>query len=208
MPIDSNISPIAESILDAVTRVFAEKGYEGVRVNELAQAAQVNKATLYYQIGDKATLYHRVVERLLERAADEVAMAVASALGCEEKLRRFISILAGNSDSLRYTSPIMLREVASGGRNLPDGALLQMSRLLGLLEVSLAEGVAAGRLRPVNVFLVHMMIVSTLMIYASNEPIRRRVVQLRPEREQNLLFPSNSELADQVADLVLNAIRI
>lgn len=204
---ESNYSPTAEGILDAVTRIFAEKGYDGVRVTELAQAAQVNKATLYYQIGDKETLYHRVLERLLKRAADEVAEAVAAAGSCEEKVRCFIGILARNAGNLRFTAPIMLREVAAGGGNLPDAALLQMSRLLGMLGEALDEGVAAGSLRPVNGFLVHMMIVATLMLYSSNEPIRRRVAELNPGLAPENLFLSSEALADQVADLVLSSIR-
>ncbi|MCP5447385.1 MAG: TetR/AcrR family transcriptional regulator [Chromatiaceae bacterium] len=205
---ESNYSPTAEGILDAVTRIFAEKGYDGVRVTELAQAAQVNKATLYYQIGDKETLYHRVLERLLKRAADEVAEAVAAAGSCEEKVRCFIGILARNAGNLRFTAPIMLREVASGGSNLPDAALLQMSRLLGVLGEALDEGVAAGELRQVNSFLVHMMIVGTLILYSANEPIRRRVVKLNPSLAQEDLFMSSAELAEQMADLVLSGIRI
>ena len=205
---ESNYSPTAEGILDAVTRIFAEKGYDGVRVTELAQAAQVNKATLYYQIGDKETLYHRVLERLLKRAADEVAEAVAAAGSCEEKVRCFIGILARNAGNLRFTAPIMLREVASGGSNLPDAALLQMSRLLGVLGEALDEGVAAGELRQVNSFLVHMTIVGTLILYSANEPIRRRVVKLNPSLAQEDLFMSSAELAEQMADLVLSGIRI
>ncbi|MCB1872999.1 MAG: TetR/AcrR family transcriptional regulator [Gammaproteobacteria bacterium] len=205
---ESNYSPTAEGILDAVTRIFAEKGYDGVRVTELAQAAQVNKATLYYQIGDKETLYRRVLERLLKRAADEVAEAVAAAGSCEEKVRCFIGILARNAGNLRFTAPIMLREVASGGSNLPDAALLQMSRLLGVLGEALDEGVAAGELRQVNSFLVHMMIVGTLILYSANEPIRRRVVKLNPSLAQEDLFMSSAELAEQMADLVLSGIRI
>ncbi|MCP5442405.1 MAG: helix-turn-helix transcriptional regulator [Chromatiaceae bacterium] len=208
MTTDANISPTADGILDAITRVFADKGYDGVRVAELAQRANVNKATLYYQIGDKETLYHRVLERLLKRAADEVAEAVAGAGSCEEKIRCFISILAHNSGNLRFTAPIMLREVASGGRNLPDAALLQMSRLLGMLGEALDEGAREGVLRPVNGFLVHMMIVGTLMLYSSNEPIRRRVVELSPGLDRENLFISREELAEQVADLVLSGIRL
>ena len=207
MSADTDISPTADGILEAITRVFAEKGYEGVRVSELAAAAHVNKATLYYQIGDKETLYHRVLERLLRRAADEVAGAVADAGDCESKIRRFIAILARNTGNLRFTAPIMLREVAAGGGNLPDAALLQMSRLLGMLGEALDEGVAAGSLRPVNGFLVHMMIVATLMLYSSNEPIRRRVAELNPGLAPENLFLSSEALADQVADLVLSSIR-
>ena len=33
MSADTDISPTADGILEAITRVFAEKGYEGVRVS-------------------------------------------------------------------------------------------------------------------------------------------------------------------------------
>jgi len=136
-----------------------------------------------------------------------VVEAVAYAGSCEGKVRCFIDILACSSGNLHSTAQLMLREVASGGRNLPDAALLQMSRLLGVLEEALDEGVATGVLRPVNGFLVHMMIINTLMVFSSSESIRRRLVELRPETAEESLLLSSRELADGVADLVLDSIR-
>lgn len=196
----------AETILDAASELFAEKGYEGARVDELARAAGVNKATLYYQIGDKEAIYHAVITRVLARTADEVCAAVAEADSCEEKIRHFINIFARNAGSMRYAAPIMLREVASGGRNLPDSAMQQMGRLLGALGEALVEGERLGLFRPVNEFMVHMMIIGSLMLYSANEPIRRRNAEHHPEIYNHQHFISNEEAGNQVADLVLAAI--
>jgi AcrR family transcriptional regulator len=196
----------AETILDAASELFAEKGYEGARVDELARAAGVNKATLYYQIGDKEAIYHAVITRVLARTADEVCAAVAEADSCEEKIRHFINIFARNAGNMRYAAPIMLREVASGGRNLPESAMQQMGRLLGALGEALTEGERLGLFRPVNEFMVHMMIVGSLMLYSANEPIRRRNAEHHPEIYNDQHFISNEEAGSQVADLVLAAI--
>jgi AcrR family transcriptional regulator len=48
-------------ILDAAMEVFAEAGYEGARVDEIARRAGINKAMVYYRIGDKKTLYQEVI---------------------------------------------------------------------------------------------------------------------------------------------------
>ncbi len=196
----------AEAILDAASEVFAEKGYDGARVDELARAAGVNKATLYYQIGDKEAVYHAVITRVLARTADEVCAAVAGAEGCEEKIRHFINIFAHHTGNMRYAAPIMLREVASGGRNLPESAMQQMGRMLGALSEALAKGEQSGLFRPVNEFMVHMMIVGSLMLYASNEPIRRRNAENHPEIHDASHFISTDEAGEAIADLVLAAI--
>lgn len=196
----------ADTIIDAASEVFADKGYEGARVDELARAAGVNKATLYYQIGDKEAVYHAVITRVLARTADEVCAAVSSTEGCEEKIRHFVSIFARQAGSMRYAAPIMLREVASGGRNLPDSAMQQMGRMLGALSEGLTEGERLGLFRPVNEFMVHMMIVGSLLLYASNEPIRRRNAENNPEIHDPSHFLSTDEAGETIADLVLAAI--
>ncbi|MEN8169537.1 MAG: TetR/AcrR family transcriptional regulator [Pseudomonadota bacterium] len=197
----------SSTILEAASKVFADKGYDGARVDEIARAAGVNKATLYYQIGDKEALYHAVITRVLARTADEVCIAVAEANGCEEKIRHFINIFARQTGNMRYTAPIMLREIASGGRNLPQSAMNEMGRLLSALGESIAEGIQQGLFRPVNGFMVHMMIVGSLMLYSANEPIRRRNAENNPEIHNASHFLSTDEVGDAVADLVLAAIR-
>ncbi len=37
-----------EKILDTATMLFADKGFDGTKVQEIADAAGVNKAMLYY----------------------------------------------------------------------------------------------------------------------------------------------------------------
>lgn len=50
-------------ILDAAEIVFARRGLEGTRVREIAEAAEVNGATLYNYYPSKRALYEAVLER-------------------------------------------------------------------------------------------------------------------------------------------------
>ncbi len=197
----------AELILECIAEVFAEKGYDGSRVSELAAASGVNKATLYYQIGDKEALYHAVLERVFRRTADQMEAAVAASDDCEMQIRGIVDVFAHTTGNVRYTAPILLREIASGGSNLSQGAMEQMGRILGSLTGSLHRGEQQGRFRPVNTFIVHMMIVGSLSFYAANEPIRRRFAELHPEISGPSHFLSNEEAGKQIADLILASIR-
>lgn len=197
----------ADAILDAVTGVFAEKGYNGARVDELARAAGVNKATLYYQIGDKEALYHAVLERVFRRIADSIETSTSDTADCEEQIRSFITTFATGIEKSKTFSPILLREIVSGGSNLPNAALLQMGRIFNTLTRALHNGEKSGRFRPVNVFMVHMMIVGGLNLYAVNEPIRRRSIEGRPELYIPEHFITISQAGEEIVDLVLAAIR-
>jgi len=60
MTITEKRTETASHILEVAKDVFAEQGFAGARVDEIARRAGVNKATLYYQIGDKKALYAEV----------------------------------------------------------------------------------------------------------------------------------------------------
>jgi AcrR family transcriptional regulator len=50
-------------ILEVATREFAEHGYSGARVDEIAQRTRTTKRMLYYYFGSKEGLYTEVLER-------------------------------------------------------------------------------------------------------------------------------------------------
>src|SRR3546814_1746952 len=50
-------------ILHAATEEFADKGYDGARVDEIAKQSDVNKNSLYHYFGSKEQLFVAVLER-------------------------------------------------------------------------------------------------------------------------------------------------
>ncbi len=195
----------SDAILDAAAVVFAEKGYDGARINELAKAAGVNKATLYYQIGDKEALYHAVLLRITSRFANEIEHQLEGLVDPVEQLRQFIDIFADQTGNARYIAPIMLREIASGGLHLPDSAMSKMEGVVAILAQIINRGVSQGIFRTVDPFFVHMLIVGSLNLYAANEPIRKRI---KPQlTDQMTHTQSQYAAAQKLFDLIIAAIR-
>lgn len=58
----------AQRILAAAERIFAEHGLAGARTDEIARAARVNKAMLYYYFDSKERLHRAVFENLFKQA--------------------------------------------------------------------------------------------------------------------------------------------
>ncbi len=198
--------PSNDDLLDAAAAAFADKGYDGARMDEIAKAAGVNKATLYYRIGDKDAIYTAVLKRLFSAKTARLEAMLDTVSDPHERIRAFAQILVDSDHPQRFPA-IMLREIADGGRNLPDEVLPLMGRVVGALEQTLADGAEDGHFKPVNPFLTHMMLVGACALYATNAPIRRRVAALRPDSETLNADLALPEAAGIVADMLLDAIR-
>ncbi len=196
-----------EIILDAAIRQFAEKGYDGARVDEIANAAGVNKATIYYHVGEKSKLYERAIDRVIGNIASQVTENIKQAPTHEGRLHAFVTTLARHARANPFFAPVMMREVASGGANLPDAIMRQMMQVFGALFCILDEGKDEGVFLPVNPLLVHMMIVGSLVFYIAGAPIREKISALG-EAEFNLrLDVPVDEAAERFADLIVNAVK-
>ncbi|MDR0322209.1 MAG: TetR/AcrR family transcriptional regulator [Treponema sp.] len=55
-------SGVKQTILEKALELFSAKGYEGVSVSELTEAAGITKPTLYYYFGSKEGLFEAVLQ--------------------------------------------------------------------------------------------------------------------------------------------------
>ncbi len=67
-----------EQLLDVGRRLFAEKGFDGASVEEIAARAEVSKPVVYEHFGGKEGLYAVIVDREIRRLLDEITGALAS----------------------------------------------------------------------------------------------------------------------------------
>ena len=196
----------AEKILTAARAVFAENGYSGAHVDEIAERAGVNKATLYYQIGDKDTLYANVIHQVMGNAAQGIANAVEKVDHPEEKLKVYINCIAANVDKNPEFPSIMMREVAAGGAHLPRVVVEDIASVIIVLAGILEEGRKKGLFVEVAPFLIHMMISGTILFYKKIMPIKDRQSWL-PAAIKTHDKKLKESLGDEVAKLVLKAIK-
>lgn len=103
-------------ILKAATEIFALKGPEGTRVDEIAEKAGINKRMLYHYFGSKEDLYVEVLRNNYDKIF--TLSKKAFRLGDNPKenvtraIRAYFYFLAQNEEFVRLTS----WEALSGGR--------------------------------------------------------------------------------------------
>lgn len=199
-------SKTVEKILAAARAVFAEYGYNGTRMEEIARRAAVNKATLYYQIGDKDTLYANVIHDVVGNVAQDIAHAVNLAETPEEKLKAYIAGITQAVDKNPEIPPIMMREIASGGANLPQIVIKDITFVIRTLMSIMEEGSKRGVFIATVPFLLHMMILGSILLYKRSFPIKDRQTWIPAQiRDQDIDIKEN--IADEVTRLILRAVK-
>lgn len=76
-----------EQVLDLAEQLFAERGYQGASMDELATRAGVSKPVVYDLVGSKEGLYRACVKRTANALAAATAGAVAGKTTPEGQLR-------------------------------------------------------------------------------------------------------------------------
>ena len=71
----------AARILEVAEILFAERGYEGASISEIAQAAGVSKANVFHHFGSKDALYMEVLKAACRHSAAVLEEAVGQAAG-------------------------------------------------------------------------------------------------------------------------------
>ncbi|HHH75390.1 MAG TPA: TetR/AcrR family transcriptional regulator [Phycisphaerae bacterium] len=141
------LSDGARAILGVAKRLFAEKGFDAVSINQIAQQAGVSKANVFHHFTSKDALYLAVLKVACEETVGSLAEAHSSGNAGEDLWSFFSSHLAAmlaNQASAR----LILREIMES-KNEREQTLAEhvfaeyFSRLVGMVS----EGQTQGLLR-------------------------------------------------------------
>jgi AcrR family transcriptional regulator len=138
-------------IVDQAMRLFAERGYEGTTLQDVADAVGLSRPNLYNYVKSKEELLVAMVEATAQSAADSLReVRERTDLDPAEKLRALVHRLV----VLRAEKPEQFRTLDRSEQSLPPKLAkkhLQGRRaVLGEITSVLEEGVTAGRFRPVD----------------------------------------------------------
>ncbi|HVO66938.1 MAG TPA: TetR/AcrR family transcriptional regulator [Syntrophales bacterium] len=193
-------------ILEAAASVFSEVGFSGARVDEIAERAGVNKAMIYYHIGNKDALYAEVIQNVIGNTAETIARKIKDVQDPEEKLRIYIRSFARNLDENPQVAPIMMREVASGGRHLPEVVARDIFRIVNMLREIISEGVEKGIFVETIPFLIHIMVIGAMITFKTSAPIRARYDWI-PKTIRSMHDKVSGNIAGEIERLILKAVK-
>jgi TetR/AcrR family transcriptional regulator len=149
MPAARTTSPdISERILDAATRLFAARGFEGASLQDVADAVGIRKPSLLYHVSSKDALRLRVLEGVLARWNDVLPRLLkAAATGSDQfdaVVTETVHFFAADPDRAR----LLVREALDRPEEMVELIRSHVAPWVAIVCDYIRKGQEQGRIYP------------------------------------------------------------
>ncbi len=203
-----------DALLDCAEQLFAQRGFGGIGLAEVAERAGLAKSSLFHHFETKAQLYAAVMARLLARIEAELTAALAAGGPPAERLERWLDTLVDVLAAHPSYARLLLRtqfEDDELANSLPEAkqADAALRRIVGNALRLLREGMATGEFRSASAphalqtlfgATVHPFATGRLgeeligrSLFAPSE-VRRRKAEIKALLRQGLITPSSDRV--------------
>jgi AcrR family transcriptional regulator len=134
-------------LLEAATRLFAQRGFDGTSVRDLTRRARTNLGAVTYHFGSKAALYYAAIAALAEPLVERIARAAAAPIRPVDRIEAIVRAFLDYVGAHPELPTLILRELASE-RRLPPPAEEAMRRNFSVLVDAITAGQRDGTVRP------------------------------------------------------------
>lgn len=152
-----------EQLIDIACRLFAQRGYEGTSLRDIAEEAKITKAALYYHFPNKEALYERIVLESMQALVDSVREAMSQGATPVDKVRLFMQSSADFLDRSRNSWVAGSNAFWSGSAVDPRAMAVDLrDEYEHLLRDSIKQAIAKGQFREVDPAMAGRMLLSML----------------------------------------------
>ncbi len=99
-------------ILEAAKRVFVQKGYDGARMQEIADEAKINKSMLHYYFRSKEVLFNKIIDDTVDVLIPRFIEALSGDDGVMVKVERLVERQIDGIMENPHMPMFMLNELA------------------------------------------------------------------------------------------------
>ncbi|MBN1877249.1 MAG: TetR/AcrR family transcriptional regulator [Anaerolineae bacterium] len=161
-----------EQIIEAALKVFAERGVEKARMEDIGAEAGLSKATLYLYFKTKDALIGVIMRRLFAYMLRGFQTLDATEGLVKERLRGFATQLVAELHRMRSLLPLLYEFYAMGLRKSAAREVLGefVAEFITLLAPLIQQGIERGELRAVDAekaaITLGAMLEGTLLLWA------------------------------------------
>lgn len=193
-----------EQILEAAKKVFLDKGFDGARMQHIADEAGINKALLHYYFRSKDKLFDAIFEEAFTKFLPNIGQIMISDLPFQDKIRSFVEHYIDMLQNNPHLPIFILRELQRSPDKIVD--MIKKSGINpGLIGTFLHKETEKGNI--IQITLPHLIVnMIGLCVFPF---IGRPIIE-------GFIFNNDTDAYDKfllerktlVADFIINAIQI
>ncbi len=198
-----------EAILNAAEEVFAEHGFDGARIDAIAETAGYNKSLLFHYYGDKLGLYTAVLQRIDQQGTELQTRIIGPLLADESltsdasKFSTFLRATIRLMFDFLIENPRMARmlawEAAEGWQTYRKVASQFNTEDAKLLRQLVAQAEKMGLIRPgINPTMILSIAFTTCIAYLNSIPFMELTFNEEDFSSQDALVKTREIIADFV----------
>jgi TetR/AcrR family transcriptional regulator len=201
--IDKKDNITQDRILDAARKVFAQRGFFGTRMQEIANEAGINKALLHYYYRSKDNLFESVFRDAAKKIFSRILPVINETDTIEEIIRQFIRLYIKALLENQYLPAFVLHEINHNPERLTDIFDEAINLDLGLIFTKLTIEMKEGRFIEMDPKHIIINMISLCIFPLIGAPIFK--FKMKMSDDEYVIFLE--QRADILPDYFINSIR-
>lgn len=172
-----------QRILDAAVGVFAEKGYHAAKVDDIVEASDSSKGSVYFHFSSKQEIFLAIIDQFAIELATRLAEAMATEPDGMSRVSAALRICLETFGEYHDLAKIFLVQAAGVGEAFEEKRMEIHDRFVSVIQAYLDQAVAEG-----DIIAEDTHITALAWMGALNEVVIRWVLTGQPDPTRS--FPA------------------
>jgi AcrR family transcriptional regulator len=181
-----------EQILEAAAHIFRQKGFHGASMQEIANAVNLRKASLYHHVSSKQEILLDLLDQAMDLVIEGIQKIVFAGSSPEDKLRKAIQSYLVALNTHPDLASVLLMDYRSLDDDLRARHQPRRDQFEKLWRDLIEEGVDRGIFRPTNLSIATKALLGSM---------HWSIVWYQPDGSMTI-----AEIADIFSDLILEGV--
>jgi AcrR family transcriptional regulator len=128
-----------EAIVEKAAQLFAENGFLGASVLDLAKACQTSKSLLYHYYPSKEDVLYAVMASHIDRLVEDVEKAMAIEGGAKQRLKTLLRLFMNHYVGAASRQKVLLNDLAHLPEEKRNAIVAKQRRIIDTVQALLVE---------------------------------------------------------------------
>ncbi|MGD8622164.1 MAG: TetR/AcrR family transcriptional regulator, partial [Anaerolineales bacterium] len=179
-------------IIQAAAQIFRQKGYHGTSMQDIADAVDLKKASLYHHVSGKQDILVSILDQALDLLIEDLQTVLTQDLPAGDKIRQAMRVYVNRLTQDPDLAAVLLMEHRSLEADLRAVHINRRDRFEELWRTIVDQGIEEGTFRPMD---------RSLATFALLGVLNWMITWYRPNGRMRA-----DTIADQFADLILDGL--